>query len=430
LVAIALSLLLVACSNGGDTPTPTSAPHPAKRGERTGRNHAKSSDCAPTRDVAGPSKSTLQRVATAPAIDAAVYPRPTYTAKQWSQWGQGVVLPDGSYVSALGDHCGRNGDAFVFASDGHALERVADVDEVLDQQPGAWGYGKIHGQAVAMADGNVYLATYWGDRQGIAYGNGYTGDAILRYDPRTRRLTSLGVPVPRHGVPSLAGWAEGGLLYGEAVEPNVGENKGVFFAFDIKTGKTVFTSDEPRHAGFRSVAVSAAGDALFSAGEGKLWRFDPRDRKLREVAGTLPGAWMRAATRPGPDGTIYGVTREPDMLFALKPNGAITSLGAVRGYTASVALSADGKRLYYVPFAAGDGWKEGTPLVEVALASGKQSDVVRLNDTVGKALHLTVGGSYNVAVDATGRRVYVGLNAGPDTKKTFGEVVLAIVDVG
>ena len=32
----------------------------------------------------------------------------------WSQWGQGVVLDDGRFISAVGDHRGRDGNAYVY----------------------------------------------------------------------------------------------------------------------------------------------------------------------------------------------------------------------------------------------------------------------------------------------------------------------------
>ena len=68
--------------------------------------------------------------------------------------------------------------------------------------------------------GDVYVTTYWGDDTDIRYEGSYQGDALLRIDPDSLAIESLGVPVPEHGLPTLAGW-QGQVLYGEAVDLGV-----------------------------------------------------------------------------------------------------------------------------------------------------------------------------------------------------------------
>jgi hypothetical protein len=93
-----------------------------------------------------------------------------------------------------------------------------------------------------------------------------------------------------------------------------------------------------------------------------------------------------------------------------------------------VALDERGGRLLYVPGAHGDSWQQGTPLIAVDLRSGQESVLVRLNDLAEERLGLRLGGSYNLALDPSGRVLYVGLNAGaPGAEDAFGEVVLVVV---
>jgi hypothetical protein len=387
--------------------------------------------CPTGREATGSASVELEPVAGArPRMLAATYPTPAYQAKLWSQWGQGVFLGDGRYLSAVGDECGRDGDAFLYVFDpnGQRLSRVADVGEIIGHQPGAWGYGKIHAQAVPMADGTVYLSTYWGSHKQITFGKGYDGDVLLRYDPKTNTLTRLGVPVPRHGVPSLAGWPEGGLLYGEAVDPTTEDKSGVFFVYDVAARKTIFSKREPRHTGFRSILVTDDGRAMFSAGGGELWVYDPDKKRLDLSPARLPGDHLRAVTRPAPDGTVYGVTDQPPVFFALRPTGSIDSLGAAEGYTASLALDPSGRRVFYIPDAHGKAWEVGTPLMSLEAATGKRTVIARLNEMVGPAVGLTLGGTYNVSVDRGGKKVAIGLNAGT-TDNSFGHVVLVVVEV-
>src|SRR5439155_1514910 len=81
---------------------------------------------------------------------------------------------------------------------------------------------------------------------------------------------------------------------------------------------------------------------------GHMLRYTPGVAKLEELRTSLPHSGsLRASTRPAPDGTVYGVTQDPDELFALERDGTIRSLGPARGYSVSLALEPDGSRFYY-----------------------------------------------------------------------------------
>src|SRR5262245_17265345 len=92
----------------------------------------------------GPSATTQ---ALSDTVEAVVYPRPDVSEDGlWSQWGQGIVLPDGRLLSAAGDHLGQDGNSWFFVYDPatSTLTRFADAQQLLDHVPGDWGYGKIH----------------------------------------------------------------------------------------------------------------------------------------------------------------------------------------------------------------------------------------------------------------------------------------------
>ncbi len=160
----------------------------------------------------GPS-NTLEVVQTAgdgrPEIAMVRYPRPNRPpggTNPWSQWGQGLILRDGRFVSAIGDHRGADGNSYLFVFDPatRKLTRFTDVLSQVQHQEGAWGYGKIHAQIVAGPCGDAYLATYWGSRTNLEYTDGYQGDLLFRLDASDLSLQALGVPVPKHGIPSLS----------------------------------------------------------------------------------------------------------------------------------------------------------------------------------------------------------------------------------
>jgi hypothetical protein len=116
------------------------------------------------------------------------------------------------------------------------------------------------------------------------------------------------------------------------------------------------------------------------------------------------------------------------MFFAMAPSGQIRTLGPVRDYTASVALHPDGNRIFYVPGSNGSSLELGTPLISVDTRTGEETVVVELNQLAKDRLGLQLGGTFNLAVDPSGRVVYMGMNAGdPEVGSAFGEVVLVVV---
>jgi hypothetical protein len=138
---------------------------------------------------------------------------------------------------------------------------------------------------------------------------------------------------------------------------------------------------------------------------------------------------MRASTRPAPDGTVYGVTTQPDVFFALEPGGHVRTIGPARGYTASMALDPDGDRFLYVPGAHGDSFLQGTPLIAVDPETGQEEVLVEMAAAAEQVLGLRLGGTYDVAVDPSRRIAYVGMNAGSPSAggAPYGEIVLLVV---
>lgn len=433
-----------ACTSGDDDsdPPPVSSPRDdaAAPGDEAAPDATAAScpepgdDARPWEDRPAADLVTLSDGGDGPRVRAAVYPRPDYEGNPWSQWGQGAVLDDGRFLSAIGDHQGRDGNSYLYEYDPaeQRLVRIGDVASLAGHDEGDWGYGKVHAPMVAGPCGEVYVASYWGTRTDLEFGGSYQGDVLLRLDPERRTSESLGTVLDEHGVPSMAGWPAGGLLYAEAADPErFDPQRGAFVVIDMATGEQVFaTDDEEDHRGFRAMAVDAEGRVMFSRAGGQLARWDPATGELRDLDTELPGEFLRAATPPAPDGTVYVVTQEPDVLLALEPDGSLRELGEMAGYTASVALSPDGDRLWYVPGAHGDAAEQGTPLIEVDTATGDQRVVVELDPLARDGLGLSLGGTYNVVPGPGGDVLYLGMNAAePDADDTFGEVVLVVVEL-
>lgn len=368
-------------------------------------------------------------------VKGAVYPHPDYEGRPWSQWGQGLVTAEGRFFSAIGDHQSVDGNSFIYEYDPATdrLTLIGDILSYVDHVPGTWGYGKVHSQMVPGPCGEIYFSTYWGSSRGIEFEGNYRGDITFRLDPFEETLQPLDVPVEFHGQASMASAPQLGLVYGEAIDPILrgeGIKRGPFFAYDVIAEKVVYQSPDEPHVGFRSILVDADGIAYYSIGDGQLQTFDPATGESTTHDSRLPGDWLRAASAPGPDGSVYGVTREPDRLFVMDPDGSIEALGDALGYTASIALSPDGSVFYYMPGAHGNSPDWGSPIMAVDTDTGNQTVVVELNEMVEDRLGYRVGGTYNIAVSSDGDTIFVGANVGETgSDESFGEVLLLVIEL-
>ncbi len=428
---LTLALIVAACSgNGGaGSSTSTSSDQPDTSGGSTEECGIDRESTPWSDDISVPVEVVQEQSGSTPGVAIAMYPRPDYDGKPWSAWGQGLIASNGSFFSSIGDHQGADGNSFVYEYDPETmtLTQIVDVLASVPHVEGDWGFGKIHAQMVEGTCGDIFLSTYWGSRNGLTFNDGYQGDLLLRLDPSARTVQDFGVILAEHGVASMAASPDGALIYAEAADP-FGEKTGAFVVLDALTGEVIFSDDNSSHGGYRNIAVGPDGSAYITWDDTGLAVYAPDENTLTSTSIQIPGALLRASTKPDDSGTIYAVSRDPAVFFALDSDGTVTELSPALGYTTSMALDPSGDRFYYVPDAHGGAWEQGTPLIAVDTATGDAEVIVELNPFVESKFGLRAGGTYSVSVSDDGRTVYVVLNSGdPATRDSFGEVVLAVV---
>ena len=352
-------------------------------------------------------------------VDAAIYPHPDYEGNPWSQWGQGIVAPTGLFYSAIGDHFGRDGNSYLyeFNPGTNELVLVADVLGSTEHEAGAWGYGKVHAQMTLGPCDEIFFATYWGSRRDLIYSSGYDGDLLFHIDPYDRTLTAHGVVVEERGLPTMASSPSHGLLYAIAVEPD--SDQGTFVAIDAYTSEVIFSA--PAGVDFRAIGVDADGVAYFSSDWGEVSVYDPAVNMIVEVT-EAPGSYLRATELV--DGTLVGVMHEPDNFFTVQDR-TLVELNSAEEYTTSIAVVGD--EIFYLPYAHGSAYETGARLLAVNLEDGEERVVIALADLVEAGLGVTVGGSYNLALDQDANRLYVGVNVDTGDGSGFGEVALLVI---
>ncbi|HUG92633.1 MAG TPA: hypothetical protein VML55_17465 [Planctomycetaceae bacterium] len=375
-------------------------------------------------------KSDVAIARTPPTVDFLYYPRQTYEGKPWSNWGEGTAV-GGKYYSAIGDHLAigakgsgehGTGTAFVFEYDPQTkqLRELVNVAELLNLPDGHYTPGKIHSRLDLGSDGWLYFATHRGSIRATTDRYHYEGDWILRVYPRTGQSeVVVRGPVPGHAIPTSVLDPDRLIFCGGTAASADREDEGVqFFAWDVKNRKLLYSGpDGPARS---MIFARSTGRVYYVPGndEGPLMRFDPTaDHAPTEVAGSRIG--VRSATQETPDGFVYTVSlgqrsADANVWSFNTRTEEIRKIGTAavgtQAYVASIDVDTRGRYLYYVPGAHGGSERDGSPVVQFDVKTGRKKVIAFLEPFYTGTYGLTLKGTYSTAVDPAGDKLYITWN--------------------
>jgi len=368
-------------------------------------------------------------------VDFAVHPLPYPEGYPWSHWGKGLLASNGRFYSAVGDHgaegsCKGPGDGntvlYEYDPETRILRAVGDaLSAVGEHRPGNNGFGKVHGQIDEGPCGLIYLHTYWGSARCVTYNEEYRGDVLLRYNPWTEHLESLGTLVPEHGTPSTNMWRDGGLLYGEANTPGGDGNSTRFWAWDTQSQEMRYLEEVGVDRNNRNIAVDLAGRAYFDNGRRGLKRYDPATNEVAELEVRFnaagPDEFLRASTEDIPDGTLTLVTqsnRAPDGSRARRyaefyhfdpENERLEWIAHDDDYVGDVVADPTGRVVYYSPGAHESA--NAFRIVELNRTTGEKRTLVEVGEAIRASGGPQPGGSFSASISPDGRTLFFISNA-------------------
>ena len=368
-------------------------------------------------------------------VDFAAHPLPYPEGNPWSHWGKGRLASNGKFYTAVGDHgsggsCGRidsDGNSLLYEYDPttRVLRAVGDaLSAAGEHRPGENGYGKIHSQIDEGPCGMLYLHTYWGSSRCVTYTDTYRGDLLLRYDPRTEDLQSVGVVMPGHGTPSTNMWEAGGLLYGEANVSEDGKDT-KFWVWDTETQTLKYRETAGVDRRNRNIAVDLRGRAYINDGRNGLRRYDPETNEIEQLdlrfdhGGT--DEFLRASTERVEDGTLTLVTenntdasgnrqRRYSEFYHFDPeHGSLTWLAHDDRYVGDIEADPTGRVAYYTPGAHESA--NDFSVVELNRTTGEKRVLVSLGEAIRDAGGPHPGGSFSVSISPDGRTLFFASNS-------------------
>jgi len=220
------------------------------------------------------------------------------------------------------------------------------------------GHGKIHGNIVSDSNGKLYFAGYMGysfihEYTNAYYPKSYTGGALIKYDPKTKKTDYLGIPVPHGAVAALYHDEKRNILNGISVD------RAKFWRVNIETMELNRYESLARMSRLkdrvREMIMDNNGYCYFANDFGGLTKFDPDKEEFTDIDIVLPGKLMDfRASVVSKNNIIYAITTD-GFVWSFNPQtNELTDLGHIIGkpeqphYTPNIALDEDWGRLYFI----------------------------------------------------------------------------------
>jgi hypothetical protein len=341
----------------------------------------------------------------------------------WSSWGDICVASDGSVYVGIGDHgndVGGDARCFVYRWDPKrkALEQIVDMNQAVPPENGQPAWSKIHAKIDEGPEGQILFCCTLNDGNRAKlpthkWNEKLPGGQIYAFDPKTGKTSVFASLPPKRCTATSLIDRERGVWWCnlEAGEGNA------LWGLSLKTKKPVFQSEEGAIAFNRNFALAKDGSIYFN-GKDAIWRYDPRTGGIAATKSAFPaGPGMRCTTRESKGGEIYGITHQTNQLFVYRPaRDELKMLGPNwlgGSYTAVCELSHDERFVYYLPGAHGGAFKDGTPVVQYEIATGKMKALAFLAPAIEQEVGYVPAGTYGIKLSADGGTLYANLNGHP-----------------
>jgi len=299
---------------------------------------------------------------------------------QNTNWNKITETPDGKIWFCGGDHWGTDETVGDFdRSDRYErpwgfgntaicyfdpLTEKVSFDLELDRASAIYsnaetpGHGKIHGNIASDSKGMLYFAGYMGlsymhEYTRAYYPKSYTGGALIRYDPQSKKLDYLGIPCP-YG-------ATVGLYYDEKrnILNGISPDRAKFWRVKLSTMELNRYESIARMSRLtdrvREMIMDNDGFCYFANDIGGLTKFDPDTEIFTDIDIMLPGKLMDfRASVVSSKNIIYCISTD-GFVWSFDPKtNKLVEFGHIIGmpeqghYTPNIALDESWGRLYFI----------------------------------------------------------------------------------
>jgi len=239
-----------------------------------------------------------------------------------------------------------------------SLELELDEASAIYSNAETPGHGKIHGNIASDSKGMLYFAGYMGmsymhEYTRAWYPKSYAGGSLIRYNPATKDVDYLGIPIP-YG-------ATAGLYYDEKrnILNGITPDRAKFWRVNLTTMELNRYESVARMSRLedrvREMIMDRNGSCYFANDLGGLTKFDPDTEEFMDIDIKIPGKLMDfRASVVSSKNIIYAISTD-GFVWSFDPGtNRLENYGHVIGnpdqghYTPNIALDEEWGRLYFI----------------------------------------------------------------------------------
>lgn len=374
-------------------------------------------------------------------------PLPTASEGIWTNFSEGVCSSTGKFYVAFSNNADIDGNSCVYEYDmsTHQHRRVLDLARLLDQKPGEFGHGKLHGRLDEMPDGWIYMATFCSitSEKLSAEQKAKVGSRLVRYNTRTGETQDLGMPVLGDTFPMNGTDTRHGIFHGVGL-------LGGYLAYDLRAQRCLYKGSLPTGIGWSDRATLIDPDTGFcfssDPASGQIDQYDPKENRFSKTPAFVPEhpagkqeahPGIRCYTRSRLADGSFIVQTSSGVMFSFFPDDQRTRLIGLNWldgcYCPATALSRDGRFLYYTPGTHKDPVPGGNVIVQLDTRTHARKVIAFLDAALGKRTTYRLGTSYSINLDTEDARLLITWNghvpASAEDAKMAGEPSFMSVEI-
>lgn len=366
----------------------------------------------------------------------------------WTNFSEGICAPDGWFYVAFNNNAAIDGNCVLYSYDPATRQqnRVLDVGAFLGTKPGQFGHGKIHGRLDLMPNGQVPMITYCSLESDklSALERAQHGGALLVYNVFTGDATHVDTPVLGEAYPMHATDIARGVFHGIGL-------LGGYLAYDLKTSQLIYGGPLPGDVrwGPRATLVDPKTGCCYGSDPAtrRIVKFDPAEARFAATDAYVPTypaigkhdePVIRSYTRRRlPDGSFVAHTTT-GMMFKFYPDEQRTAVigpnWAEGGYCTAMAMSRDGRYIYYTVGLHTEVFDSGTPIIQFDTQTYTRKVLAFVQPFYRAKCNYTFGTSYSITLDADDANLLIVWNGaftkrGREAEAAMGEPVLMYVEI-
>ncbi|MFC1574247.1 hypothetical protein ACFL30_03605, partial [Candidatus Latescibacterota bacterium] len=272
----------------------------------------------------------------------------------WSNWAGVTLAPNGRFYFFEGDHRAEDSHIYMWEYNpiAHDYQRVIDFAHLCGWNTRGVGDSKIHGDPGVMPDGTMWILTYWDPdpRPTIEQYAKWPGSHLVKYDTFSGRAKDMGAIIPKCGWPTYTLDTERGILFAVGFRNEI-------LCYNVKEERVTWCGYPPPGIAWDNrCALLDPETGLFWCramdGTQQLISFNPVTNVFMKYKEISPYRLRTYTRKRNPDGSFWVTTKGDGKLFKFWPDTRMTELVTNQwidsGYCPRIAMTGDGKYLYYM----------------------------------------------------------------------------------